>query len=190
MDFWPTLLNLSTPHRNEVLISDYILRVGAWKLVAGTNRGNATSSLHWRTGMLKGCVLGTGGGWLYPPNNSTNRCPHDIYTGGKGIGCADDGPGGRNRTQWPLKDPVDEWLCSDPCTPLHPCLWNVETDPEERQEVSSFHPDIVQSMLQRLKQLQAGFRGATEVSDNGKFCDAAKARARPGVGPVIGPWLS
>jgi hypothetical protein len=32
--------------------------------------------------MLKGCMLGTGGGWMSPGTNRSNLCPMDIYTHG------------------------------------------------------------------------------------------------------------
>eukprot|EP01046_Picozoa_sp_COSAG06_P048931 COSAG06_NODE_7416_length_2510_cov_17.995401_3_plen_71_part_00 len=34
------------------------------------------------SGNLKGCMLGTGGGWMAPSENRTATCPGDIYTTG------------------------------------------------------------------------------------------------------------
>ena len=72
-----------------------------WKLVTGV--GHPTGPGAWKTGELKGCVLGTGGGWVTPPQNTTNNCPGDIYTtgGNRGLlGCPDDAA--LNKTQFPV----------------------------------------------------------------------------------------
>lgn len=56
MDVWPALRHIGTgqsvPHRNETLISDKILRVGKWKLVAGASHGS--NPQNWWTANLKG----------------------------------------------------------------------------------------------------------------------------------------
>jgi hypothetical protein len=44
-------------------------------------------------------------------------------------------------------------------------------------------------MLARLQTLQLGYRNVSTISDNGKFCAAAKARAVDGLGPFLGPWI-
>merc|ERR1712093_262144 len=127
-----------------------------WKLVAGAGRGEGANV--WRSGNLKGCMLGTGGGWLSPPTNSTNRCPHDIYTSGQGIACPDDVP---KRSKIPVVGKIDLWLCSTPCSMESPCLWDVEADPYEEQEVSSQHSDVVAILLSRLRALQSNFNAPT-----------------------------
>ena len=80
VDAWPTLVNPAVKHRSEVLISGNILRQDKWKLAVGST--DKLGQIAWYTGMLKGCVLGNGGGWMVPPTNKTNSCPGDIYTSG------------------------------------------------------------------------------------------------------------
>eukprot|EP00927_Polykrikos_kofoidii_P048039 TRINITY_DN42276_c0_g2_i1.p1 TRINITY_DN42276_c0_g2~~TRINITY_DN42276_c0_g2_i1.p1 ORF type:complete len:603 (-),score=82.77 TRINITY_DN42276_c0_g2_i1:106-1914(-) len=187
LDVWGTLVDPSVAHRDEVLIADHVLRMGRWKLVTGAGQGYGVGA--WRTGMLKGCILGTHGGWGVPPTNRTDLCPHDIYTTAgppNQLGCPDDYP---SKTSFPLTEDVDLWLCSSPCTDETPCLWDVEADPEERKEVSAEHPDVVADILKRLHEQQAGFRGATRVRDNGAYCPTAEARRVPGLGLFAGPWI-
>ena len=79
-DVWPNLVDpASSPHRGplgEVLIAEHVLRQGNFKLISGT--GNES----WTNGMLRDCMLGTGGGWLLPPiKGNGNQChPLDVYT--------------------------------------------------------------------------------------------------------------
>lgn len=80
VDAWPTLVNPAVKHRSEALISGNILRQDKWKLAVGST--DKLGQIAWYTGMLKGCVLGNGGGWMVPPTNKTNSCPGDIYTSG------------------------------------------------------------------------------------------------------------
>tara|TARA_B110000208_G_scaffold60322_1_gene78553 strand:- start:267 stop:2114 length:1848 start_codon:yes stop_codon:yes gene_type:complete len=192
VNVWPTLVDPTKPHRTEALISDRILRVGKWKLVTGaSSRAGRTG---WCTGELKGGMLGTGGGWITPPLNKTNMIPGDIYTtGGKTdlLGCPEDAPA---KTQFPVSDPVDLWLCSAACTDLTPCLWDVSEggDPYEREEVAAKNPDVVKTMLARLHELQAGFAAnATSgtLVDNGKFCEVLLATEVKGFGVFVGPWM-
>ena len=159
-----------------------------WKLVTGV--GHPTGPGAWKTGELKGCVLGNGGGWMTPPNTSNNQCPGDIYTtgGNRGLlGCPDDAA--LNKTRFPVTDPIDLWLCSNPCTPETPCLWDLDADPHERHEVSASNKDTVATLLARLKTLQRSFRNATTIPDNGRFCDVLKTRHVSGIGYFIGPWI-
>lgn len=88
-----------------------------------------------------------------------------------------------------VTDPIDLWLCSNPCTPETPCLWDLDADPHERQETSAAHKDTVATLLARLQTLQRTFRNATTISDNGRFCDVLKTRQVSGIGYVIGPWI-
>lgn len=182
LNVWPTLLDPTISHRKEVLISDYILRQGPWKLVTGAD---ATG---WTKGLLNDCMLGTGGGWMEPPRpgNSSSLCPADIYTrpgNKKEIGCSWD------KTDFPVTDKIDKWLCSEPCTLQNPCLWNLDTDPREEYECAADNKDIVTKMLARLRQLQKQFNNGTKVQDNGKFCSMAKKRSVDGIGPFLGPWV-
>lgn len=184
VDLWDALVTAS-PHRDEVLVADHVLRQGRWKLVAGAGRG--LGAMAWRTGMLKGCMLGTNGGWLSPPTNATNQCPLDIYSKNgntKQLGCPDD-----DRTEFHVTSDVDRWLCSTPCTPETPCLWDVEADPREEHEVSGKHPDVVAKLVARLQELQQDFRGPSTVQDNGAFCSAVESRRVAGRGLFAGPWI-
>jgi hypothetical protein len=127
MNIWPTLLSLGkgesavVPFRDELLIADFILRQGKYKLITGGDHKN-----DWSKSLLRDCMLGTGGGWLTPPNTTDNICPMDIYTKSaqKTALCCDNDNG-----TLPCKvvaDEVDQYLCSDPCTPDHPCLYDLE----------------------------------------------------------------
>ena len=187
VDAWDALRDPAAPHRTEALLTDHILRSGRWKLVTGAGRG--TGPRAWRSGMLKGCMLGTGGGWLAPPNGSSNGCPKDIYTSSGAtdeIGCPDDVPA---KSAFPVTAAVDLWLCSTPCTDAHPCLWDIDADPREVHEVAGEQPQVVAALLARLHELQAGFRGATTVRDNGRFCEEARAREVHGIGIFAVPWI-
>ena len=182
------MLNASRPHRSEALISDKILRVGRWKLVTGASHGRDPAN--WYSGNLKGCMLGTGGGWMVPSMNSTSNCPGDIYTTsgcGTCLGCPED-----EATAHAVTEAVDLWLCSDPCTPETPCLWDVEADPEERTEVAAQNPAVVQSMLARLRSLQASFANGSssgDLSDNGRFCEVLNSTEVAGFGVFVAPWM-
>jgi len=136
--------------------------------------------------MLKGCILGGSGGWASPPNNSSNMCPKDVYTsrGKNRLGCPDD-----KTADFHVTSDIDNWLCSTPCTMERPCLWDVESDELEKREVAAQHPDVVSSMLARLRKHQESFRGPTTVADNGNFCKAAKSRRVPRLGLFAGPWI-
>eukprot|EP00040_Diaphanoeca_grandis_P015496 m.79144 g.79144 ORF g.79144 m.79144 type:complete len:284 (+) comp25184_c0_seq1:255-1106(+) len=185
VSLWPTLLDLNHPHRTEVLIADNILRMGPWKLAAGA--GNES----WIDAMLKDCMLATNGGWLEPPNdpkNNSNICPLDVYTrtpktpqGGKEeVQCNFSNSGAIT-----LHDQMDNWLCSNPCTLDHPCLWNVESDPSERAEVSHQNSEIVSQMLARLKVLSQQFEDNPPIiGSNDLFCSHVQQR-----GGFLGPWM-
>ena len=128
-------------------------------------------------------MLGTGGGWMVPSANSTSNCPGDIYTTsgcGTCLGCPED-----EATAHAVTEAVDLWLCSDPCTPETPCLWDVEADPEERTEVAAQNPVVVQSMLARLRSLQASFTNGSssgDLGDNGRFCEVLNLTEVVGLG--------
>ena len=189
-NFWPTLLDPGVPHRTEVLVSDKILRVGQYKLVTGASHG--PDPRNWYIGNLKGCMLGTGGGWMAPSPNRTATCPGDIYTTAacrSCLGCPED-----ESTEHPVTTKVDLWLCSDPCTDATPCLWDLQADPFERDEISASNPTVVASMLARLHELQKGFLGDNVTSsgmltDNGRFCEVLNATEVPGLGVFVAPWM-
>jgi hypothetical protein len=92
------------------------------------------------------------------------------------------------RTDYPVTSPIDLWLCSTPCTPATPCLWDLEADPSERVEVAASNPTVAAALLAQLQLLQRSFRNATSVVDNGRFCEALKNRTFA-VGSFLGPWL-
>lgn len=187
-DLWGALSaptdTLNPGRRNETLIAQYILRSGRWKLVAGAEDSDEQA---WKEGMLKGCMIGTYGGWgVSPPNSSHNTCPISIYTKGTGnngarLGCPDDAP---KKTKFPVSDPVDLWLCSAACTPSSPCLYDLEKDPFEHNDVASANPTVVADLSARLRAIQADFRNLTYITDDGSFCQVANAR-----GNYTGPWL-
>ena len=110
------------------------------------------------------------------------------------LGCREDGPGQKprtNKTLYPLHDTGDEWLCFG-CSPSKPCRWHVGSDPREVDEVAAQNPQVVAKLLGRLRELQKDFRNATTVPDSGPgvFCGNASARAIPGLGPFVGPWIA
>lgn len=74
------------------MVARWVLRMRRWKLVTGGAR-SASIEAGWRTGFLKGCTLGSEGGWGVPPTNRSNMCPSDIYTSGSGralLSCPED----------------------------------------------------------------------------------------------------
>lgn len=216
IDAWPVFANiardtdktrsqleLATPNiagaRREVLVTDGILRMGNWKLVAGGDRKG------WASGFCRDCMLGTAGGWMAPPDdrtNNTNLCPIDIYTrapkdglNGTGeIGCAPNDVG-RFPGLTPVTSTVDKWLCGPPkkdgrgthgsCTLQQPCLWDVVADPAERHEVATSNPHVVATLKARLAQLTEGFAPDADFNHTGNFCSAATLR-----GGFCGPWVS
>ena len=93
-------------------------------------------------------------------------------------------------------DAADAWLCGPsefegPCTPEHPCLWDVVSDPSERQEVAATNPKVVASLMARLTNLAKDFApmNSTTVFPTGgsDFCKAAVARTHGGR-QFCGPW--
>jgi len=189
VNFWPTLLDPTTPHRSEVLIADKVVRVGNFKLVAGGSRG--ADPRNWYSSQLKGCMLGTSGGWMVPSNSSASSCPGDRYTSGgcaSCLGCPED-----PRTVNAVTSAVDLWLCSDPCTDASPCLWDVVADPNELNEIAKSNPAVVSRMLSRLHALQANFSNGTggsgELVDNGRFCEVLNSTEVAGFGVFVAPWM-
>ena len=165
-------------------------RVDRYKLVTGATAGRDPQN--WWAGNLKGCMLGTGGGWMRPSPNRTANCPGDIYTTSgcaTCLGCPQD-----ERAQHPVTAPIDVWLCSDPCTAEHPCLWDLEADPHEREEMSRSQPAVVATMLARLRALQQNFANSTaggsgSLQDNGRFCEVLNSTEVAGFGVFLAPWM-
>lgn len=184
--------------RQEALIADNILRAGNWKLVTGGDRKG------WANGFCRDCMLGTGGGWLTPPDdqtNNTNLCPLDIYTRAPKDGANATGELGcapndvhKDPGLTPVTSPVDKWLCGPAkkdgvgthgsCTPQQPCLWDVVADPAERQEVARSNPKVVATLTARLAELSKGFAPDADFNETGDFCAAAKLR-----NGFCGPWV-
>eukprot|EP01052_Picozoa_sp_SAG31_P017274 SAG31_NODE_1174_length_9538_cov_3.152453_15_plen_227_part_00 len=190
IDMWSALrTSNATFHRKEALISDKILRVGKWKLVVGGTSGRDPQN--WWASNLKGCMLGTGGGWLVPNPNRTASCPGDIYTSSNCrdcLGCPDD-----ERTINAVTDAVDLWLCSDPCTMESPCLWNLEADPLEEHEIAKANPSVVSEMVGRLRSIyEISFSNGTssgDLIDNGEFCSVLNGTEVAGLGVFLAPWM-
>lgn len=153
----------TTLHRHEVLISNHILIHRGWKLVAGPLD-------------LRGGVLGSGGGWVELPKNKSSVCPFDMYTDKLGVGCPNDEHRVLNGGL-PVFTKAEKWLCSEACSHDHPCLWNIEKDPEERNEISTEHPKILARMVHLLEGYRRRFKRQTSIKDNGRFCKAAWERA-------------
>ena len=200
VNMWGALLDgagTQPPPRTEVLLADYILRTDDWKLVAGADaekcKKTSTAGVCVK-GVLRDCMLGTGGGWLDPPtkDNHTNvlgnLCPMDVYTKndkshyGEDICCSEeDAPGCH-----PVTAAVDKLLCSHPCTMDRPCLYDLAADPQERADVAAAHPDVVAKMVGRLAELQKNYYPPekSQLPDNGQFCAWAARR-----GGFLGPFL-
>ena len=188
LDIWEQLQNVDAPNTTrEVLIADNILRQGEYKLIAGGFHGEDSHSA-----LLMDCMLGTGGGWMTPPDgtDNLNRCPLDVYTrppAKKGKGTDEIGCDAASGAGVIVSSDIDKKLCSETlCTLDAPCLFNVVTDPQERHDISADFPTIVQDMLRRLKAYGASFYSGTgnTMKDNGKFCVKAAER-----GNFLGPWL-
>ena len=203
-------LDDGAPVRTEALITDGILRVGKWKLVVGGDQKDQGSPF------LRDCTVGTDGGWSSPPSDrSSNRnlCPSDIYTrppkGGKSgvaepttLGCSWSWGGHVHGLKHRYigftnaTDAADAWLCGSsaiegPCTPEHPCLWDVVTDPSEREEVAAANPTVVASLKARLAELAKDFQTVNSTmvfpTAGSDFCKAAAARTHDGR-QFCGPW--
>jgi hypothetical protein len=193
VNLWPALSGSSATHRTEVLIADWVLRVGDYKLVAGADQFFAPPERNrslWYDGWLRDCVLGSNGGWMTPPADPTSTqtvCPIDAYTRPpKSPGptyrnwrCPEDAGPGRVVNQ-----SIDLWLCSVPCSPETPCLYNLASDPYEHTDVAAGNPAVVAEMMQRLTALQATYVQPETLTDNGRFCAVAATR-----GGFLGPWL-
>jgi len=125
------------------------------------------------------CLLGTGGGWL-------KRTAGDA------------GAVAMNRNQCPSVDcnspnlsSVDSWLC-DPssCSVEQPCLWDVVTDPQERNNLGRdpAFAHIAASLVSILRSLNSSVIPPYQaVQDSGgEMCRAFKGRNT--TWPYFGPW--
>ena len=183
VDFWPTLSNPTdnvTAHRSEALLAHNILRMGHYKLMAGAGDHQQA----WGDGMLRDCVLGTGGGRLVPPNASQGThglCPMTIYdehlTAPKAglLSCTDvrKGLGGKE----------DAWLCSEPCTLDKPCLFNLTHDPGEKENIADANPDIVAHMAARLNAHRKTYWFPPMPASNGEYCEQVASTG------WVQPWM-
>jgi arylsulfatase A-like enzyme len=202
INMWPALLSSSSesssspPRRNESLISDFILRVGKWKLVLGSGGASTSGDREDNRLFLRDCTVGAcNGGWCVPPSdksNNDNQCC-DVYTKPPKEG---KDPSKYHRCPWDdsfpgtiaVTDPDSVWLCgpnktTGPCRPDSPCLWDVVGDPAERNEVAKANPDVVKRLVARLNVLTEGFAPDAMATETGNFCKAAASR-----GGWCGPW--
>ena len=206
VDAWPSLSSADAADtRTEVLLAHNILRRGDFKLVAGSGTDNQT----WEVGMLRDCMLGTGGGWDTPPtaaNGTLALCPTSLYKlsyydegtpvlpqqeqqqAEAAEAAAAAGAQGQiscdNVQEW--GDVHDKWLCSEPCTRTSPCLYDVVRDPGERVNVAKSHAPVVEAMLATLKELRKEYYTPTQPPNNAPidYCDTAQKNGRR-----VGPWL-
>lgn len=65
------------------------------------------------------------------------------------------------------------------------CLYNVFTDPSERSNVASSHPDIVAKMAARIKELQATVFSPRRGNPSPKACEATRTLWHGFVGPFL-----
>eukprot|EP01052_Picozoa_sp_SAG31_P043686 SAG31_NODE_7358_length_1711_cov_1.196650_3_plen_270_part_00 len=204
IDAWPALTGAAgqnmggddaeaTELRTEALLAHNILRRGRYKLIAGSGTDNQT----WSQGMLRDCMLGTGGGWNMPAELGTNGtlglCPTSIYKvveeeTSDWVATVEPSYDVRDQPQISCVNvdawgaPVDRWLCSEPCSRTSPCLYDVVSDPEERRNVAAQNPSVVDAMRKRLQELRKRFfyPGAPMKGD---YCGTVQRN-----GYWIGPW--
>jgi arylsulfatase A-like enzyme len=162
MDIWNALQG-NGEERTEALLSPGVLRVNNWKLFVenpGTRSGAGNE--------LERCLLSLGGE-PFPPATS--------FDGNVDL-CGT--PTCGNTT-----DPYDAWLCSDaPCSRRQPCLFNLDNDPSERNNVAASRPQKVAELLARLDELRADYWRPLAPTDNGKYCPVAVS-----VGGYASPWM-
>ena len=81
---------------------------------------------------------------------------------------------------------VDAWLCGGQCSPQHPCLFDVVSDPEERNNLVAALPAVVARLDAILRNLRAAvvppYRPVPNT--NGSMCRAFKERWDG----YFGPW--
>jgi arylsulfatase I/J len=133
-----------------------------WPLLSGQDKKNPRAEY----GILVHKDMLVRGPWKYVSGNANM------------IEAAWGGPQYPNSTT--ASDPIDahSFVC-----PAQGCLFNVVEDPEEHQEVSAQHPDIVAAMSAELKK-QAATIWATSHKDD-PACDAAAFAIHGG---FYGPW--
>lgn len=130
---WPALVSGGQSLRRHTLITHGVLVSGNYKLFSIPPAGYRECGAIGRQGW--DCLLGTGGGWMSLPSNSSNVCPS--------VSCAR------------AKSDEDRWLCSGACISSHPCLYDVVADPGERINLASAHPEVVQELTAVLAALDA-----------------------------------
>ena len=134
-------------------------------------------------------------------NGTVGICPTSVYKdsweddGSAAAGVPASGTGGGapmscdNVADW--GEAVDAWLCSEPCTRDSPCLYNLDDDPGERNNVASSHASTVAVMQATLATLRKSFLypGAPMQGD---YCGTARANGQPhmtGSEGWVGPWV-
>jgi len=65
-----------------------------------------------------------------------------------------------------------------------PCLFNIESDPEEREDVASAFPDVVRRLTRRFNEFSQEYHAPTEFSQETDLACAAWERA----GGYLVPW--
>jgi arylsulfatase A-like enzyme len=151
IDIWNALQGTGE-ERSEALLSPGVLRVDNWKLIVenpSTRSGNGVD--------IQDCLLSFGGE-PFPPATT--------YAGNVDL-CGT--PTCGNAT-----DAHDAWLCSEaPCSREQPCLFNLEIDPSESNNVAESRPQRVGELLARLDELRVNYWEPLAPADNGQYCPTA-----------------
>ena len=116
-------------------------------------------------------LVGTGGGWIRPATNTTDPYPN------------------RNK----MMGPVDDFLKRG-CNQSRPCLFRVSGDEDvpwsgdaqERHDLADSQPDLVTSMLARLRAVEkTAWSAPRQANNTGRVCDVMMDKYK---GLVLGPW--
>ena len=65
------------------------------------------------------------------------------------------------------------------------CLFELNSDPGEHNDIAAAHPDVVGAMLARMEEIEATAYVPNRGTDTGEACKAAAAR-----GGYFGPFLT
>jgi hypothetical protein len=87
--------------------------------------------------------------------------------------------------------PADIELCTKPCSPTEPCLYDVASDPQERINLAQQMPAKVTEMMTRLASYASKVRLPERIPDSGSYCKVMKGRGG-GPGGTMGwngPWM-
>ena len=93
------------------------------------------------------------------------------------------------RVGWPADYNCTDRNHSKPLNCTDGCLWNVEDDPNEVNELSAAQPQRKAQLLARLKEVQAGVWHNCDPPSHCEKCDAC-AVASSHWGQVYGPCLT